>query len=132
MHTTGVHHLGLTIADVARSRAFYEDVLGFTTHPCDRGFTFAAGTVRISLVVSPHPIPGDQFSASRIGLDHLAFTAPHPDALADLATKLTRAGIDTTGMEQDTNTGNWLVAFHDPDHIPIEYWLPLDWATKGS
>jgi hypothetical protein len=28
------------------------------------------------------------------------------------------------GVEQFVHTGNWYVAFRDPDNIQLEYWLP--------
>ena len=30
INPTGLHHLRITVTDLARSRAFYQDVLGFT------------------------------------------------------------------------------------------------------
>ena len=46
------------------------------------------------------------------------------EALHELADKLIAAGVDTKGVEQFVHTGNWYVAFRDPDNIQLEYWLP--------
>jgi hypothetical protein len=32
--------------------------------------------------------------------------------------------VETRGVEQFAHTGNWYVAFRDPDNIQLEYWLP--------
>jgi hypothetical protein len=44
--------------------------------------------------------------------------------LHELAEKLIAAGVDTKGVEQFAPSGNWYVAFRDPDNIQLEYWLP--------
>jgi len=128
MDTPGLNHIILTVADVARSRAFYGDVLGFATtiigEDPDKSFFFPVGDVQIFVFPSRQPIADDRFSEFRIGLDHWAFTAPSKAALYELADKLLAAGVDTRGVEQFVHTGNWYVAFRDPDNIQLEYWLP--------
>ena len=128
MRTPGLNHIILTVADVARSRAFYGDVLGFALtiieeYP-DKSFFFSVGDVQIFVFPSRQPIAGDRFSEFRIGLDHLAFTAPSKQALDMLANRLLAAGVETNGVEQFVHTGNWYVVFRDPDNIQLEYWLP--------
>jgi catechol 2,3-dioxygenase-like lactoylglutathione lyase family enzyme len=128
MRTPGLNHIILTVADVARSRAFYADVLGFAIivieEDPDKSFFFSVGDVQIFVFPSRQPIAGDRFSEFRVGLDHVAFTAPSKEALHELADKLLAAGVDTKGVEQFVHTGNWYVAFRDPDNIQLEYWLP--------
>lgn len=128
MITTGLNHIVLTVSDAARTRAFYEEVLGFETMPVgqgsDRGFCFQAGEVLIFCFPSSQPTAHDRFSEFRIGLDHLSFTAPDMEALQSLADRLRAHGFETKGVEQFAPTGNWYVAFRDPDNIQLEYWLP--------
>jgi catechol 2,3-dioxygenase-like lactoylglutathione lyase family enzyme len=128
MNTPGLNHILLTISDTARSRAFYGDLLGFDitvmAEDPDGSFFFSVGDVMFFLFPSRHPVPGDRFSEFRIGLDHLSFTAPSKEALHELADKLIAAGVDTKGVEQFEHTGNWYIAFRDPDNIQLEYWLP--------
>lgn len=128
MDTPGLHHLILTVTDVARSRAFYHGLLGLPVtdlpHIPGGGFFVTAGGVAIFVFASRRPSPGDRFSEFRVGLDHLAFTAPSRQALDTLAAKLLAAGVETRGVERFAPTGNWYVAFRDPDHIQLEYWLP--------
>ncbi len=126
MHAPGLNHLILTVGDPARSRAFYADLLGFEVQDLadesGGGFYFAAGGTWFFCSPSRQPVPGDRFSEFRIGLDHLSFTAPSREALEALAAKLKAAGVDTQGVEREA-TGNWYVAFRDPDNIQLEYWL---------
>ena len=125
MQTSGLHHIVLTIAQAERSRTFYRDLLGFdTTDMSGDGFSFQAGGVAIFLLKPSQHILGDRFNEFRVGLDHLSFSAPNKEALHELAEKLIAAGVDTKGVEQFAPTGNWYVAFRDPDHIQLEYWLP--------
>jgi catechol 2,3-dioxygenase-like lactoylglutathione lyase family enzyme len=82
--------------------------------------TFSGG-VAFFLFPSHHPIPDDRFNEFRIGLDHLAFTAPDEEALHALANRLIAAGVETQGVET-YHAGNLYVAFRDPDNIRLEYW----------
>jgi catechol 2,3-dioxygenase-like lactoylglutathione lyase family enzyme len=127
MDTPGIDHVILTVTDAVRSRAFYGDVLGFQTNVlregADGSFWFKAGPSWIFVVASPQPVPGDRFSEFRVGLDHLGFRAPDRAALDAFAAKLQAAGIPTNGVEQFHDTGNFYVAFRDPDNIQLEYWL---------
>jgi glyoxylase I family protein len=123
MQTPGLNHIIVTISDTARSRAFYGDLLGFDVQDISDGFCFACGGITLFFFPSNHPLPNDRFDEFRIGLDHLAFTAPGEVALRALADRLIAAGIETKGVET-YHTGNRYVAFRDPDHIQLEYWLP--------
>lgn len=128
MQTTALNHIILTVSNTERSRSFYGDLLGFPikvfeSDP-DKSFFFSCGDVQFFFYRSRQPIPNDRFSEFRIGLDHLSFTAPSKEALQELADQLIAAGVETKGVEQFRPTGNWYVAFRDPDNIQLEYWLP--------
>jgi len=128
MQTPGLNHIILTVSDTAQSRAFYGDLLGFDItlikQDPDKSFFFTCGGVQVFFFPSRQPVPNDRFSEFRIGLDHLSFTAPSREALQTLANKLIASGVETKGIEQFIHTGNWYVAFRDPDNIQLEYWLP--------
>jgi len=123
MQTPGLNHIILTISDVARSRAFYRDLLGFNVEDFEDGLYFVVGGIAFFLFPSSRPVPHDRFSEFRIGLDHLAFTATSESELHELANKLIAAGVDTKGVET-FRTGNRYVAFRDPDNVQLESWLP--------
>lgn len=128
MQTPGLNHIILTVSNTEKSRAFYGDLLGFPITVMekdpDKSFFFPCGGVHFFFFPSQQPLPDDRFSEFRIGLDHLSFAAPSKEALHELADQLIAAGVDTKGVEQFAPTGNWYVAFRDPDNIQLEYWLP--------
>jgi glyoxylase I family protein len=127
MTIPSINHVILTVSDMDKVRAFYGDLLGFEIKevPLDDGLMLyfpVEGDGAIWFIKHQQMPPGDRFSEFRIGLDHLAFTAPSKEFLHELADKLIAAGVDTKGVE--VFYGQWLyVAFRDPDNIQLEYWL---------
>ena len=121
MPTPALNHIVLTVSDVKRSLAFYADLLGFDVTVMKEGGS--NGGVLTFVFASPKPVPNDRFSEFRIGLDHLSFAATSRAELDAIAAKLIAAGVDTRGIEQFAPTGNYYVAFRDPDNIQLEYWL---------
>jgi glyoxylase I family protein len=126
MTIPAVNHIILTVSDIEKSRAFYEGVLGFEVQeiPPEYGsmvyFPIQGGT--FWLLTHDQTPPIDRFSEFRVGLDHVAFTAPNKAFLDELAEKLKAAGAPTEGVE--LFHGRWYyVAFRDPDNIQLEYWL---------
>src|SRR5215467_10139853 len=92
--TGEIHHLRLTVTDLARSREFYTQLLGFEvaveSPPADdpaaaEAFKILFGGVvmaRGNLIMGLRPMApsGDRFSPDRVGLDHLSFSVPsHAD-----------------------------------------------------
>src|SRR5688572_21780002 len=75
--TTAVHHLALTVGDVARAEQFYTSLLGFQK-VMDFGprVLLSNGSMVLALTPPPNPeqaIQNDRFDENRIGLDHLSF-----------------------------------------------------------
>ena len=128
MDILSVSHIRLTVSDAERARAFYAGLLGFDANVIQEGpqgiFVFPVGDVYVYVGGSPQLPPGDRFSEFRIGLDHVSFNVSSKEALEALAAKLIAAGVDTKGVEQYAPSGNWYVAFRDPDNIQLEFWLP--------
>jgi glyoxylase I family protein len=126
MTIPAVNHIILTVSDIQKSRAFYEGVLGFEMQeiPPEYGsmiyFPIQGGT--IWLMAHDQTPPTDRFSEFRVGLDHVAFTAPSKAFLDELAGKLKAAGSPTEGVEL-FHGRSYYVAFRDPDNIQLEYWL---------
>ncbi len=123
----GIHHITLNVTDLARSRRFYEGVLGLTVDqdfPPEPGYR---GKLRLRLadgtrIVLVPPPPGtsdaDRFSEYRIGLDHISLGIPGVQ-MEGLAAALRKAGIQTSGI-QHAALGPALVCFRDPDNIAWE------------
>jgi catechol 2,3-dioxygenase-like lactoylglutathione lyase family enzyme len=132
-----INHIILTVSDIQKSRQFYGGLLGFEIQdiPPEYGnlvyFPVQGGAVW--LLTHNQTPPADRFSEFRIGLDHLAFTAPNKAFLDELAGKLKAAGVPTNGVE--LFHGQWYyVAFRDPDNIQLEYWCDerVDSPSEGE
>lgn len=125
VQTAGIHHLTLRCTNLERSRRFYVDALGFpvlleTPHL----FIVAAGcnalVVRAPDARTP---PADVFNPFRVGLDHVALACPDEAELQRVASALSKAGIENTGVKVDETLGKRYVAFKDPDRIAWEFYL---------
>lgn len=138
---TGLHHVRLSVSDVARSRTFYSLLLGSEpvidqtaelSDPAvlDDPARFFGGVV---FQVGPHvlglrPVPGvsaDRFSPQRIGLDHLSLALPSRADLDAAAARLTAAGIDHGEVLELTDHGLVILSVQDPDDINLELAAPL-------
>ncbi|GIF16971.1 VOC family protein [Actinoplanes teichomyceticus] len=132
----GVAHVRLTVTDIARSRAFYEQVLGFTPVlqlPPDAdaatrqalGFLFGGVIYRVGNAllglrpVAPHD---DRFDEDRVGLDHLSF-AVATRAELDAACRTLQAHGVAHGDVKDIGHG-FILEFRDPDGIALELSAP--------
>ena len=132
--TRSFHHVRLTVTDIDRSRAFYDDVFGLPVAfevPADAddatreqlaflygGVVYALGDSLFGL----RPVGGDRFDADRTGLDHLSFAV---DSRADLdaaAAMLDERGIAHDGVK-DIGVGA-ILEFRDPDGIALELFAP--------
>jgi glyoxylase I family protein len=123
--TPGVHHVALRSTDLARSRGFYADTLGFPVVLESPGlFLFLAGATAIA-VLGPNAQtpPNDLFSPFRSGLDHLALGCADDQELQRVAAALAAAGIDSTGVKLDPTLNRRYVAFKDPDRIAWELYM---------
>ena len=124
-----VHHLRLTVADVARSRAFYEEVLGFAfVTDLPAGVFLSNGS--LGLGIGPSPAPGrspagDRFDEARVGLDHLSFAVADRAELERAARLLEERGVPH-GEVTDLGAafGLYVLAFRDPDNIQLELTAP--------
>ena len=123
--TGPVHHLRLTVSDVGRSRAFYEEVLGFR-HVMDlpAGVFLSNGALGLGIGPSPDPdrAPADdRFDEARVGLDHLSFQVDSRAQLERAARLLDERGVPR-GEVTDLGDafGLFVLAFRDPDNIQLE------------
>jgi glyoxylase I family protein len=125
IETTGVHHIALRSSDLARSRRFYVDTLGFApVLETDGLFIFLAGAAAVAVRGPEAATPaGDTFDPFRVGLDHVALTCSDERELERVADALQAAGIENTGVKRDETLGKQYVAFKDPDRIAWEYYM---------
>ena len=121
METEGLHHVGLRVSDVARSKQFYMTALGFEPIRDVEGLSLLRGhgTILGLRGAAPETPSGDTFSPFRVGLDHIALGVAM-SALPALKQSLDAAGARNNGVQRDELTGAGYIAFFDPDGIAWE------------
>ena len=129
------HHVRLTVTDVARSREFYTQVLGFdvaleSPPEDDPGGvvedTLQGGVVLVNagVMVGLRPVDaahaGDRFDPLRVGLDHLSFTVGSRADLDDALAVLDAHGVEHGPIREVPAMGMAFLAAFDPDGIALE------------
>jgi len=90
--TLGAHHIGLTVPDLAATRTFFTDTLGFETvgeKPDYPAVFVTDGTTMITLWQATDPATAVAFDRKNIiGLHHFALKVANADALDTLHDRL--------------------------------------------
>jgi glyoxylase I family protein len=134
--TSTYAHVRLTVTDIDRSRAFYDEVFGLPVAielPADAdeatraqlaflygGVIYAVGDNHFGL--RPAAPAGDRFDENRVGLDHLSFVVGTRADLEDTGRVLDRLGVGH-GEIKDVGPG-YILEFRDPDNIALELFAP--------
>ncbi len=99
--TQGVHHIGLTVPDLAKTRAFFVDTLGLAQvgeKPDYPAVFLSDGHIMITLWQASDPANAGAFDRRNvIGLHHFALTVDNAEALEALHDKL----LATDGVEME-------------------------------
>ena len=127
---SGIHHVTLTVADVARSADFYERHLGFGPL-VDLGARrlLINGSIILAVTLPSDPTtpvpPDDRFSENRIGLDHISFRVESLAAIEAGAAYLDEQGV-FRGEIRDLCAGFRIDvrSVRDPDNIQLELTAP--------
>lgn len=122
--TPGVHHIAIRVTNLAQSKTFYIDQLGFNA-VLDQPelLIFFAGTTAIAIKGPEGKVAGDdQFNPFRVGLDHIALACDDRGELERVAKALKDHGIENTGIKLDETLQKDYVAFKDPDRISWEFY----------
>ena len=103
--TQGAHHIGLTVPELAKTRAFFLDTLGFSQVgevPDYPAVFLTDGTTMITLWQAENPATAVSFDRKNvIGLLHLAMKVADGDSLDALHQELTTAdGVEIIGEGQ--------------------------------
>ena len=126
---TGVHHLALTVRDMAKTTAWYEDLFGLTKvaemeEPPGRPvhLYMHPGTGLFLGFHTHDENEGERFTEFRTGLDHLGFGVDSRAELEAWRLRIEERGIDHSPIA-DRDYGSVLV-FRDPDNIQLEFFCP--------
>lgn len=133
IETRGVHHIALRSTDLARSRRFYVDTLGFPLALEGPGlFLVLAGQTAVAVRGPEAATPaGDVFNPFRAGLDHVALACAGKRELHRVASALAAASIENTGVKLDSALNREYVAFKDPDRIAWELYMAPDLSVQA-
>ena len=130
---SGIHHLRLTVTDIGRSKAFYTTLLGrepaidhsdAVDEPGVRedqsrffgGVVYSFGDQVLGL--RPVAEPGDTFSSTRVGLDHVSLLVGSREDLDKAAERLSADGVSHGEV---TDLGSMqILSLQDPDDINLE------------
>lgn len=131
--TGAIHHVDLTVADLARSTAFYDDVLplaGFRRSlDVPEGPIWAGAEIEIGLVAA-RPASRREHDRYAPGLHHLALRAPDRAAVDRLHADLVARAVtilDAPAEYPQYAPGYYAVFFADPDGIKLEYAFTPHW-----
>jgi glyoxylase I family protein len=122
-----VHHIDITVSDLAVSTAFYEQVLklmGFRRIREGGAVPLWAGDrteVGLQQARPEHNRTHDRYSP---GLHHIAFGAPDRAAVDRVYATLLKLGVkilDAPATYEKYSPGYFAVFFADPDGIKLEY-----------
>lgn len=137
--SSGFAHVRLTVTDIARSKAFYDQVFGWPTaidasdsvdEPGvkDSPEKFYGGTVYQTpqgTLFGLRPVGSTGFDPQRTGLDHVSFAVASRADLESAAAALAEAGIEHGEINDLTDAGIAILSFQDPDDINVELTAPL-------
>ena len=127
-------HVRLTVTDIERSRAFYDEVFGLPVAfelPPDAdeatrqqlGFLYGGVIYQLGdSLLGLRPVGTDTFHEDRVGLDHVSFTVGSVADLDAAAALLDRLGIGHGGVKNIGPAS--ILEFRDPDNIALELLAP--------
>jgi glyoxylase I family protein len=135
-----IHHVRLTVTDIARSKDFYVRLLGagpavdFSDQAGDPevladpgrifgGCVFSVGEQLLGL--RPVAEAGDRFRSTRVGLDHISLAVGSAEDLRAAAARLDAAGVEHGEVSELTGFGIAILSVQDPDDINLELTAPL-------
>ncbi|MEP6462620.1 MAG: VOC family protein [Frankiaceae bacterium] len=137
--SSGFSHVRLTVTDITRSKAFYDQVFGWpiaidasdsVDEPGvkDSPEKFYGGTVYQTpqgTLFGLRPVGSTSFDPDHTGLDHASFAVASRAELDAAARALTDAGIEHGEINDLTDAGIAILSFQDPDDINVELTAPL-------
>lgn len=130
---SAIHHLAITVSDVAASTEWYERVLGLQRLPAplphhgDRSPGFAVLLVEPSTgwAIGLHHHERHRAEAAdetRTGLDHVGLSVPERSDLDAWAAHLDALGVEHSSVTDVSDPVPYAVlVFRDPDNVQLEF-----------
>lgn len=119
-----IHHLSLTVTDLARSVAWYCDVLGFVIDAEVTGDAFRRTRLRqpgsdvvVTLTRHDTGVPGP-FDERAPGLDHVSFRVPAVTDVERITRRFEEHGVTHSEIKRSERLA--MVTVRDPDGIQLE------------
>ncbi len=125
LNVRGLDHIALRVTNIARSKAFYTEVLGFEVAVDIPTLVLVTGYgIQLGMRGDEAQTPqGDRFDPYRVGLDHLALAVPDRGALDGLTEALDAAGVRHNGIQENPLSHASYISFYDPDGIAWEFYV---------
>ncbi|WP_020500185.1 VOC family protein [Sciscionella marina] len=139
--SSDIAHIRLTVTDIDRSKAFYDQVFGWPAaidmsaradEPGVRAsreafyggvvYQLPSGTL---LGLRPVAPSGQRFDSEHTGLDHLSFQVASKDELQVTRQRLDQAGVPHGEVTDLADVGLAILSFSDPDGVHLELTAPL-------
>ena len=122
----GIHHIALTVSDLAVSVPFYETLWGSQPVATLTGESVVRRIFRpapgLTIGLTQHQTPlAEPFDPTRPGLDHVGSACADREAVVEWANHLDAVGIAHSDIV-DTDYGTAL-SVKDPDNIALEFYV---------
>jgi len=135
----GFAHVRLTVTDINRSKAFYDQVFGWpvavdaSASASDPGVLESAEKFYGGVVYQTpqgtlfglRPVGSTTFDSAHTGLDHISFAVDSREALDRAVTALDDASVSHGEVRDLADAGIAILSFQDPDDINVELCAPL-------
>ena len=126
---TKIGHVNLRVADEARSKAFYRDVLGFRVSEADPehgGVFMTLGVDFHNLDLSQHPDPdgAQRPGPDQVGVSHIAFQVGSYADLRDSYLALQKHGVEIRSATDHVSQRSIYFADPDGNRLEIYYEIP--------
>ena len=134
--SSGYAHVRVNVTDIARSKAFYDEVFGWpiavdnSARIDEPGITESqadlyGGTVYQTpsgalFGLRPVAPAGQRFDSGRTGLDHVSFLVDSRDDMVSAAQQLAAMGVEHGEVTDLTSSGIAILSFSDPDGVQCE------------
>lgn len=139
VNSTGFSHVRLTVTDIRRSKAFYDQVFGWPV-AVDASEEVEEAGVKDSPerlfggviyrtprggMLGLRPAGSASFDSRALGLDHVSFAVESVEELDRAAAALSAAGVEHGEVKRLDRSGIAILSFQDPDDINLELTAPL-------